>query len=107
LIVIVGDPHGQWDSEDEAAVTKLGPHGLLFVGEIGDEDPELVGNIADLARQSLRGRAAVALGNHDARCASAGAFDDQVSMILWLQRDNARGYEFEFCSAVCTLPKGA
>jgi metallophosphoesterase superfamily enzyme len=70
LIAVVGDPHGCWDSGDEDAITGLNPDALVCVGDIDDEDPKLVRRLADFAHRSLPGKAAVLLGNHDARCTS-------------------------------------
>jgi uncharacterized protein (TIGR04168 family) len=60
-ILVVGDVHGHWRTED-AAFLESGRHDLaLFVGDLGDEDVELVRKIADIDAPK-----AVILGNHDA-----------------------------------------
>ncbi|KAK9812544.1 hypothetical protein WJX73_007673 [Symbiochloris irregularis] len=60
-LAIVGDVHGQYGPEDEAAIRSLGVDATLFVGDFGEEDVELVQQIAsgDTPRFTI-------LGNHDA-----------------------------------------
>ena len=63
LIACVGDVHGFWNKESEDALCWLRPDLSLFVGDFGEEDVELVRQIAD-----VRDRKAVILGNHDGKC---------------------------------------
>jgi uncharacterized protein (TIGR04168 family) len=60
-IAIVGDVHEQWDERDRDALHRLAVDLVLFVGDFGNEDLEVVSRIAavDLPK-------AVVLGNHDA-----------------------------------------
>lgn len=65
-LVLVGDVHGEWDSDDERAVDFLQPHATLFVGDIGEEAVPLVERIAAFAHRQPTRNVAVQLGNHDA-----------------------------------------
>ncbi|KAG2454443.1 hypothetical protein HYH02_001462 [Chlamydomonas schloesseri] len=61
-VAIVGDVHGAWRPErEEAALRFLNPDITLLVGDFGNENVELVRQIAALPL-----RKAVILGNHDA-----------------------------------------
>ncbi|KAG2485671.1 hypothetical protein HYH03_015643 [Edaphochlamys debaryana] len=61
-VAIVGDVHGSWRGDrEEAALRLLGPDVTLLLGDFGNENVELVKQIA-----SLPLRKAVILGNHDA-----------------------------------------
>lgn len=60
-LVVIGDVHGQWSDEDEIALEYLQPDIVIFVGDIGNEDVELIRRIADLSVRKV-----VVLGNHDA-----------------------------------------
>ena len=61
-IAIVGDVHDRWEPADEAtALAALGVQLVLFVGDFGNEEVELVRAIASLPLPK-----AVAFGNHDA-----------------------------------------
>lgn len=64
-IVCVGDIHGQWNENDEAALCALKPDLALFVGDYGNEDVRVTRRIADFAASSSFGVATV-FGNHDA-----------------------------------------
>ncbi|GMH27300.1 hypothetical protein Nepgr_029143 [Nepenthes gracilis] len=60
-IAVVGDIHDDWDSEeDPKALQFLQPDLVLFTGDFGNENVELVRRIAD-----LRITKAAILGNHD------------------------------------------
>lgn len=67
LIACVGDVHGFWNKESEDALCWLRPDLSLFVGDFGEEDVELVRQIAD-----VRDRKAVILGNHDGWHSTSG-----------------------------------
>jgi uncharacterized protein (TIGR04168 family) len=60
-IAVVGDVHNQWDFDDHLALHSLQIDLVLFVGDFGNENRDLVSKIAslDIAK-------AVVLGNHDA-----------------------------------------
>ena len=61
-VVIVGDVHGDWHSdEDEAALELLRPDATIFLGDFGEERLDIVKSIAAEAVPR-----AVILGNHDA-----------------------------------------
>lgn len=63
-LAIVGDVHGAWGPEDDAALASLAPHAALFVGDFGEEDVGLVKRLA-AAGGGAPPRFFV-LGNHDA-----------------------------------------
>jgi len=60
-LLVVGDVHNQWGREDERAIDFLNPDIVVFVGDIGNEDVDLIKQIG-----ALKQRKAVVLGNHDA-----------------------------------------
>ncbi|KAL8189561.1 hypothetical protein R6Q57_029127 [Mikania cordata] len=61
-IVVVGDVHDDWDlQEDSKALELLQPDLVLFTGDFGNENIELVRSIA-----ALKIAKAAILGNHDA-----------------------------------------
>ncbi|KAI3775378.1 hypothetical protein L1987_49951 [Smallanthus sonchifolius] len=61
-IVVVGDVHDDWDlQEDSKALNLLRPDLVLFTGDFGNENVELVRSIA-----ALKVAKAAILGNHDA-----------------------------------------
>ncbi|PSS13925.1 Bis(5'-nucleosyl)-tetraphosphatase, symmetrical like [Actinidia chinensis var. chinensis] len=61
-IAVVGDVHDDWNlQEDTKALQLLRPDLVLFTGDFGNENLELVRSIAD-----LKFAKAVILGNHDA-----------------------------------------
>ncbi|EFJ34418.1 hypothetical protein SELMODRAFT_405740 [Selaginella moellendorffii] len=65
-IAIVGDVHGAWDSKlDAQALELLKPDLVLFVGDFGDENVQIVQEISKLGMPK-----AAILGNHDC-CYSA------------------------------------
>ncbi|XP_015577474.1 uncharacterized protein LOC8282522 isoform X2 [Ricinus communis] len=60
-IAIVGDVHDDWNlEEDTKALQYLQPDLVLFTGDFGDENAELVQSVADVKFPK-----AVILGNHD------------------------------------------
>jgi uncharacterized protein (TIGR04168 family) len=59
-IAVVGDVHGQWTDQDEAALIALGVGLVLFVGDFGNEALDLVEQVSQMSIPF-----AVALGNHD------------------------------------------
>lgn len=60
-ILVVGDLHGCWCDEDADFLTNGEQDIVLFVGDLGDEDVEIVERIASLPVEK-----ALILGNHDA-----------------------------------------
>ena len=60
-LAVVGDVHDQWGDDSEAALASLGADVVVFVGDFGNEDADLVSRIAALPHTK-----AVMLGNHDA-----------------------------------------
>ncbi|MGB8703139.1 MAG: TIGR04168 family protein, partial [Thermosynechococcaceae cyanobacterium] len=60
-IAVVGDIHGQWDDQDVSALVSLDIDLVLFVGDFGNEDLDLVQRIAQVPMPI-----AVVFGNHDA-----------------------------------------
>ncbi|MCC6669613.1 MAG: TIGR04168 family protein [Planctomycetes bacterium] len=57
----LGDLHKHWRPEDAAFLEREAPAHVLFVGDLGDEDVELVRELA-----AIRVPKAFVLGNHDA-----------------------------------------
>jgi len=60
-LTVVGDVHRWWRPADSAFLERTRPDLSLFVGDLGDEDVEMVRLIADLSVEK-----AIILGNHDA-----------------------------------------
>ena len=60
-ILVVGDIHGCFDETDLAFIEKKAADICLFVGDLGDEDPEVAKEVT-----RLETRYEVLLGNHDA-----------------------------------------
>jgi uncharacterized protein (TIGR04168 family) len=60
-IAVIGDVHDQWDVQDEQALYALDVDLVLFVGDFGNENVQLVRQLAAIALPK-----AVILGNHDA-----------------------------------------
>lgn len=61
-LLVVGDVHNQWGDEDETAIEFINPDMVVFVGDIGNEDVDLIQRIGSYTRH----RKVVVLGNHDA-----------------------------------------
>jgi uncharacterized protein (TIGR04168 family) len=62
-IAVVGDVHGQWNDASAAALASLNADLVCFVGDLGNEDEEVVSSIVQIASPT---RKAMILGNHDA-----------------------------------------
>ncbi len=60
-LLIVGDIHGHFDDEDVRFLRERGATLTLFVGDLGDEDPDMTQRVADVDVPKV-----VILGNHDA-----------------------------------------
>ncbi|XP_019198016.1 PREDICTED: uncharacterized protein LOC109191796 [Ipomoea nil] len=89
-IVVVGDVHDDWDlEEDRKALQYLKPDVVLFTGDFGNENVDLVKSIADLEMAK-----AVILGNHDAWNTSqfSGKEKDAVQLQLECLGDEHVGF---------------
>ncbi len=60
-ILVLGDLHGQFDEEDRRFIEKRSAALTVFVGDFGDENPEICAELATLEVPKL-----AILGNHDA-----------------------------------------
>ena len=60
-LTVVGDVHRWWRNADSVYLERARPDLSLFVGDLGDEDVEIVRKVAELPVEK-----AVILGNHDA-----------------------------------------
>ncbi len=60
-LLVVGDVHGHWRPEDAAFLESSTQDLTLFVGDLGDEDLEMVRLVSELSMPKV-----VMLGNHDA-----------------------------------------
>ncbi|MAE75441.1 MAG: TIGR04168 family protein [Planctomycetes bacterium] len=60
-IIVLGDLHGHYDEEDERFLIERKADLCLFVGDLGDEDPDMAERVATLGTNFR-----VILGNHDA-----------------------------------------
>jgi uncharacterized protein (TIGR04168 family) len=60
-LTVVGDVHRWWRNADSVYLERTRPDLSLFVGDLGDEDVEIVRKVAELPVEK-----AVILGNHDA-----------------------------------------
>jgi len=60
-LAVIGDIHEQWDTHSAAALASLNPDAVIVLGDIGNEDVELVAQVASVPHSK-----AVVLGNHDA-----------------------------------------
>lgn len=61
-LAVVGDVHGEFEEDDNAALINLAPDAVLLVGDFGNEDVGVVRSIARL-QESLP--CATIFGNHD------------------------------------------
>ncbi|KAH0651629.1 hypothetical protein KY290_032541 [Solanum tuberosum] len=89
-IVVVGDVHDDWNlEEDRKALQLLKPDLVLFTGDFGNENVDLVRSIADLEITK-----AVILGNHDAWNTQkfSGKEKDAVQLQLECLGDEHVGY---------------
>ncbi|MCR9246415.1 MAG: TIGR04168 family protein [bacterium] len=60
-LLVVGDVHRWWRRADATYLERVRPDLVMFVGDLGDEDPEIVQKVKELPVPK-----AVILGNHDA-----------------------------------------
>ena len=73
-VLVAGDVHGYWDESSEAAVRKLKPHFLLFVGDYGERHDTKVWEIARFCgefEKEQHGMACATLGNGEAKMYAA------------------------------------
>lgn len=97
-IAIVGDIHNHWNSVDEKILYDLNVDLVLFVGDLGNENVDLVRSIATLTLPK-----AIVLGNHDAwytmtqwgrkKCPYDRSQDDRVTAQLALLGECHVGYD--------------
>ncbi|XP_020576004.1 uncharacterized protein LOC110021733 [Phalaenopsis equestris] len=81
-IVIVGDVHDDWDlKEDSSALQLLQPDLVLFTGDFGNENVELVRSISNLDFPK-----AAILGNHD--CWGTYDFQQKKETLVQLQLES-------------------
>lgn len=67
-LALVGDVHGLWEEGvDDVALNCLNADLVVFVGDYGEEDLELVAALARCSHPKV-----IMLGNHDAWCGSHG-----------------------------------
>ncbi len=59
-IAVAGDLHGTWQQMDHELLREINPDGVLFVGDLGESDIDLIRSIKELQIPT-----AVILGNHD------------------------------------------
>lgn len=87
-IRLVGDVHGHW-GDDDARILESGTQDLvLFVGDFGDENPEIVADVA-----SVDTEIGVILGNHDAwRSFSTKAVTENLERCLDELGEDHLGY---------------
>ncbi|EFJ32336.1 hypothetical protein SELMODRAFT_227655 [Selaginella moellendorffii] len=79
VIAVVGDVHGSWNSSvDEQALRHINPDLVLFTGDFGNEDVELVEEVSKLDMAK-----AVILGNHD--CWYSGRYASKTSSAVLQQ----------------------
>jgi uncharacterized protein (TIGR04168 family) len=71
-MLVVGDVHGMWDATDQHFVEGGRQDMVLFLGDFGEEDVELIARVAALSCTK-----AVVLGNHDAWWAMRNGGDDR------------------------------
>jgi len=98
-LVCVGDVHGQWNAADAECLGRLGPDAVLFVGDFGNEDVEVVQRICELQQKYP---VALVFGNHDAfysasrygqqRCPYDRSKEDRVVEQLRIARDVNTSY---------------
>lgn len=62
-LAVVGDVHDHWDEESAAALASLGADLVVFVGDFGNENVEIVQEIAAVDNPK---RKIIMCGNHDA-----------------------------------------
>ncbi|EFJ21153.1 hypothetical protein SELMODRAFT_417558 [Selaginella moellendorffii] len=92
-IAVVGDVHGDWDATaDRRALQHLNPDIVLFTGDFGDEDVQIVREVAKLDMSK-----AVILGNHDCcRSALGGNIDLLYEKLTTSYLERLVGYLVSF-----------
>lgn len=102
-LLVIGDVHGQWRPEDQAFLESGEQALALFVGDLGDENVEIVRKIA-----RMRADKAVILGNHDAwRSFSEQRITDRLAESIAILGDHHLAYRhIDLDSARVTLIGG-
>ncbi len=87
-LTVVGDVHRWWRAADAIHLERTRPDLSLFVGDLGDEDVEMVGKVVELPVPK-----AVMLGNHDAwQSFGRRAATPKLREILALRGDDHLAY---------------
>ncbi len=87
-LLVIGDVHNAWRSEDSAFVENGTQDLALFVGDLGDEDVEIVETV-----NRINAPKAVILGNHDAwRSFSEKRVTDKLKASLEVLGDDHLAY---------------
>ncbi|MEZ5990488.1 MAG: TIGR04168 family protein [Planctomycetota bacterium] len=90
-ILVLGDLHGCFDDRDLAWIEDRAPELVLFVGDLGDEDPDIVRRI-----RQLQVPYRVMLGNHDAWFSFRhDVVSERLAEILELLGDRHLAYRLE------------
>jgi uncharacterized protein (TIGR04168 family) len=102
-IVCVGDVHDDWNAVDESALRALRPNLVLFVGDYGNENVEIVQRISDFAATDGAPAVAAVLGNRDGfysmsalgrdNCPYDASVSDRVQQMLDLLQPYNPGYK--------------
>ena len=88
-ILFVGDLHGLYDEEDTRFLSDADAALRVFVGDLGDEDPEIVERICELDVPFV-----VMLGNHDAWASfRKGSPTDELARSIELLGDRHLAYK--------------
>jgi uncharacterized protein (TIGR04168 family) len=87
-LLIVGDIHRSWSEADAPYLEAAGATHVLFVGDLGDEDVEMVERVA-----ALQVEKSVVLGNHDAWASfKAGKATDKLRRSLEILGEDHIGF---------------
>lgn len=87
-IAVVGDVHGQWNEDSASALASLNADVVCFVGDLGNEDEQVVANIMQVTSPA---RKAIVLGNHDAWFCLTPHARQRAARSAMLR--NTKGYE--------------
>lgn len=102
-ILVIGDVHNQWRAADSTFLEKGKQDHALFVGDLGDEDVEIVSEIA-----AIRCSKGIILGNHDAwRSFSEKRITKKLRASLDVLGDHHLAYDVrEWPEAQCSIVGG-
>ena len=95
-LAVVGDTHEQYEDDDNAALIGLAPDAVLFVGDFGNEDVNVVGIISKL-QDSLP--CASIFGNHDVAYLSKLYRNRKLPRDAWAPPDEEDTDPNSSCSA--------